>query len=87
MADYLIRSPHTEAECLTALDQTLQEGKEVLSQFEWGCMKGDHTAYGIVRADNENAARKLVPELVRSKATVQEVTRITPDQIRQFHQE
>ena len=86
MADYLIRSPHTKEECLNTLDETLKEGPEVLSQFEWGCMRGDHTAYGIVRADNESDARNLVPGVVRSKATVQEVMRITPEQIRQFHQ-
>jgi hypothetical protein len=86
MADYLIKAPHTKEECLRALDETLGKGPDVLAQFEWGCMKGDHTAYGIVRAENVTAARNLVPEIVRNKATIQEVTRISPDQIRQFHQ-
>ena len=85
MTDFIIRSPHTKEECLAALDETLKEGPEVLAKFEWGCAKGDHTAYGIVKAENQTAALNYVPRLVRSKAIVQEVARVTPDDIRSYH--
>ena len=82
---FLIESPHTKQECLTALDQTLKQGKEVLARFEWGCMTGDHTAYAIVDAESEAAARGMVPEVVRGKARLRPVSRITPEQIESFH--
>jgi hypothetical protein len=82
---FLIESPHTKQECLTALDQTLKQGPDTLARFEWGCMSGDHTAYAFVEAESEAAARRMVPEVVRGKARLRPVTRITPQQIESFH--
>jgi hypothetical protein len=82
---YLIESPHSKEECLQALDDVLARGPEFLARFEWGCMSGDHTAWAVVEAGSETAARSLVPVLVRSKARVVEVSKITPEQIRSFH--
>ena len=85
MPDFVIQSPHTKEECLQALDDTLALGEDVLAKFEYGCMTGDHTAYGVVQAADADAATRLVPESLRSKATVSEVTRISADQIRAYH--
>ena len=83
---YLIESPHTKEECLQALDDVLARGPEFLTKFEWGCMSGDHTAWAVVEAPNETAARTMVPVLVRNKARIVEVGKITPEQIKSFHQ-
>ncbi|MBI5511651.1 MAG: hypothetical protein HY903_23085 [Deltaproteobacteria bacterium] len=86
MSEYIIQTPHTKEECLAALDETAKEGRDVLNKFEWGCMSGDHTGYGIVEAPNKAAALNLVPSSIRNKATVREVRRFTPEDIQSFHQ-
>jgi hypothetical protein len=82
---YLIESPHTKEECLQALDDVLARGPEFLAKFEWGCMSGEHTGWAVVEAGSEAAARSIVPVLVRSKARIVEVGKITPEQIKSFH--
>ena len=82
----MVISPHTEEECLAALDAAAKQGKDSLNKLEWGCMSGDHTAYAIYEAESADAARRLVPENVRSKARVIKVDKFTPDQIRKFHE-
>ena len=86
MAQYFVETPHTKDECLKALDETLKKGPDFLAKFEWGCMAGDHTGYGVVDADNEMAARNQVPSVVRDRAQIHPVTRVTPDDIRSMHQ-
>jgi hypothetical protein len=82
---YLIESPHTKDECLQALDDALARGPGFLAKFDWGCMSGDHTGWAVVEAGSETAARTMVPALVRGKARVVEVSKITPGQIKSFH--
>jgi len=85
MARYIIESPHTKEECLRALDEELEKGKDVLGKFEFGCKAGDHTAYAIVDADSKNDALNLIPAFLQDKARVVEVYKITPEMIRSFH--
>jgi len=86
MAKYMIESPHTEEECLKALDETLAKGSDLLAKFEWGCMAGEHTDWTIVEAGSESAARNMLPTFVRSKARVIKVSKFTPEQIKSFHE-
>jgi hypothetical protein len=83
---YLIESPHTEEECLRALDELADAGGKRLEQFSWGCMAGVHTGWGIVEAESESAAREIVPAFVRGKAQVVAVDQFTPEQIRAYHE-
>jgi hypothetical protein len=85
MARYIIESPHTKEECLRALDEELEKGKDILGKFDFGCKAGDHTAYAIVDANSKNDALKLVPTFLQNKARVVEVDKITPEMIRSFH--
>ncbi len=85
MARYLIESPHTKEECLQALDETLALGSDVLAQYQFGCMDGDHTGWAIVEAGSKEEARRMVPAAVRAKARIVELTSFTPEQIRSFH--
>jgi hypothetical protein len=82
---FMVISPHTKQECLDALDGISYQGKEALSNWGFGCMSGDHTAYGFYEAENEEAARKMIPENVRSKARVLKIDKFTQDQIKSFH--
>jgi hypothetical protein len=85
MARYIIESPHTKEECLRALDEELEKGKDILGKFDFGCRAGDHTAYAVVDANSKNDALKLVPTFLQNKARVVEVDKITPEMIRSFH--
>jgi hypothetical protein len=85
MAQFLVEAPHTKDECLRALDDMLEEKPEFLEESWFGCMAGDHTGYATVEAGSESDARSMLPEYLREKARVVEVTKITPEQIRSFH--
>ena len=86
MSQYLIESPHTKEECLRALDEIVDEDPELLEKYDFGCMAGDHTGYATVEARSETEAREMIPSFLRGKAKVVEVTKITPEQVRSFHQ-
>ena len=82
---YMIEVPHTEQECLRALDETLAKGPETLKKFSFGCMAGDHTAYALVDARDEKEARNLVPGFLVNKARIIEVGIFTPEVIKSLH--
>jgi hypothetical protein len=86
MAEFLIESPHTSQECMQVIDDTLSKGSNVLSKFEWGCMSGEHTGWALVKAKSESDAKKLVPSRVRGKTRVVKVSKISPKQIREYHE-
>jgi hypothetical protein len=85
MARYLIESPHTEAECLDALDQILAQGDASLAKWDWGCMVDDHRGWAIVEADSEAAARKTLPNILRKKARIVEVDKFTRKDLEGIH--
>ncbi len=86
MAQYLIKLPHTDAECLKALDEIAAKGSQLLPKVYWGCMAGDHTGYAIVDAKSESAAKEMVAApSIRAKATVVEVKKFSPKDIASFH--
>lgn len=85
MARYLIESPHTEAECLDALDQILAQGDASLAKWDWGCMVDDHRGWAIVEADSEATARKTLPNILRKKARIVEVDKFTRKDLEGIH--
>ena len=85
MERYFVESPHTQQECLRALDEILAKGPGVLAKFEWGCMAGDHTGYAIVEARSESEAKEGIPAFLGGKARVVKLNKFTPEQIRDFH--
>jgi hypothetical protein len=82
---YVIETPHTEAECLRALDEEAAKGPEILKKFNYGCMAGDHTGYALVDVKDEAEARRLVPAFLLDKARIVKVDVFSPDAIRAFH--
>jgi hypothetical protein len=87
MASYLLESPHTDAECLRALDEISAgtRGPELLKKMHFGCMAGVHTGWAVVEADSEVAARDLLPAFLRSRAKAVKVGLFTKEQIKGFH--
>jgi hypothetical protein len=78
---YLIEAPHSPDECVQAMDEALAKGPRCLAQFDWGCVEDRHTGWATVQAGSESEARNMVPSIVRSKARVTRVGKVTPDQV------
>ena len=86
MPTYLIKLPHTAAECLNALDEIAAKGSQLLPKIYWGCEAGDHTGYAIVDAKSESAAKEMVTAInISAKASVTEVKNLTVKDIESFH--
>lgn len=85
MAQFLIESPHTKEECLRALDELVEKKPDLLNESWFGCGAGDHTEYATVQASSEMEARSMLPDFLRDKARVVEVSKITPEQVKSFH--
>ncbi len=87
MAQYLIKLPHDDAECMKALDKMAEKGSQLLPKVYWGCMAGDHTGYAIVDAKSESAAKEMIVDpTIRSHASVTEVKKFSTKDIASFHQ-
>jgi hypothetical protein len=84
---FLIEAPHTPADCLAVLDTMAEQDKKLLAKTDWGCMSGDHTGYVVVEAENEQAARALLPEKMRASAKVIKLNKFTPKEIASFHKQ
>ncbi len=83
---YLIVSPHTTEECLSALDDVAAKGKDELAKWDWGCADGDHTGYCIVDASSKEAALAMVPQKERAKAKAILINKFSIEQIRAIHE-
>jgi hypothetical protein len=83
-ATYLVLAPHTEAECLQALDDEARMGG--LAKWQFGCMDGDHTGYLITTATDASAALAMVPASVRGKARAVKLHTFTAMELKQAHE-
>ena len=81
---FLVMAPHTKEECLKTLDETQAFSKELLAKIDWGCMAGDHTAYVVLTAKDEDAVKKMLPA-DWTKARIVKVNKFTPEEIVSFH--
>ena len=86
MAQYFVETPHTQKECLRALDEFVAKGADILDKFSWGCMAGEHTGYAIVEAESESAVQNIIPAFLRDKARTVKVDKFTPEQIKAYHE-
>ena len=83
---YLIEMKHTPEQCVAELDQISAEAPKLLDQVEWGCMAGDHTGYMMVWAENEAAAKNMVPAFLHGDNTrIVALNKFTVEQIKSFH--
>ena len=85
-SQYLIISPHTDAECLATLDAVNKMGAASLSKWNFGCMDGDHTGYCTVMASSSEEALANVPESVRGKARAIKVHKFTAAELKAAHE-
>lgn len=88
MPRYMIQASHdpTPTACLTLLDAFLRAGAHYLTNAEWGCESGVHTAWIIVEAESDAEARLMVPPVIRNTTLVVKLNRFSPEEIRELHQ-
>jgi hypothetical protein len=84
---YVIEASHTKEECVPVLDAILRAGAHFLTNTEWGCHDGVHTAWLIVEADSRDEARLMIPPLWRDRTQLVALNKFTPAQIRAFHEQ
>lgn len=85
MPKYMVESSHTKEECVRALDEIKDREPKILDKMEFGCMAGVHTGWATVEAGNESEVKNMIPDDLREKTRVVEVSKFTPEQIESFH--
>jgi len=83
MPRFLIEVPHPEEElaCARVVHVFLNTGSHFLTQADWGCMDGEHSAWFIVEADSKVEARLVVPPAFRSQAKITGLNKFTMEEI------
>lgn len=86
MARYMIQTSHdeTHADCERFKQSLLQAGAHFLANAEWGCRNGNHTAWLIIEANNDNDARLIVPPIMRKSAVITRLSRLGFDELFSF---
>ena len=84
MPRYMIQASHDPSHdgCVRVLDAFLRAGAHYLTNADWGCLAGDHTAWITVEADDDYQARLMVPPVIRRDAQVTKLNKFTPQEIR-----
>ena len=83
MKRFIVISPHTAADCIMALKQTLAIG--YITHFDWGCRDGVHIGWAILEAENKAQALMSVPTFLRDQATVVPLTKFEPEAVEAMH--
>lgn len=83
MPKFLIEVPH-EADaiaCARVIHVFLASGSHFLTNAEWGCRDGVHSAWLIVDLETRDEARAIVPPAFRADARVIGLTRFSLEEI------
>jgi len=84
---YFVQVPHTKEQCMTALVEMKDKGEKLLSEFEYGCMSGDHTAYGFLHGASEEIIRSQLPASEQKAAKIKKVNKFTGAEIEKMHKD
>ena len=85
MARYHVESRHTKRDCMSDFDE-LAEHPMLLRKFEWACPNGLHMGWAMLEADSEDEVRRMLPAGLREKARITEVCRVTPSEVKSWHE-
>jgi hypothetical protein len=86
MARFLIEVPHdaTLKGCVRAIEVFHRTGSHFLSNADWGCKDGDHSAWMTVDVANKDEAMLIVPVPYRAGARVVQLNGFTEDEINEL---
>jgi hypothetical protein len=76
---FLIEVPHEAdtLECTRVVHVFLSTGSHFLTNAEWGCKSGVHSAWILVDVDSKAEALAIVPPAFRAAARIVGLTRFT----------
>lgn len=79
MPKFLIEVPHEAdtLECTRVVHVFLSTGSHFLTNAEWGCKSGVHSAWILVDVDSKAEALAIVPPAFRAAARIVGLTRFT----------
>ena len=79
MPKFLIEVPHEAdtLECTRVVHVFLSTGSHFLTNAEWGCKSGVHSAWMLVDMDTRADALAIVPPAFRAHARIVGLTRFT----------
>jgi hypothetical protein len=84
VSNFFVQIPHTKEQCMQSLDEMKSKG-ELLSHFEYGCVSGDHTAYGFVKGKSVDDVKQMLPKAGLASAKIVKVKKFTPGEIESMH--
>ena len=83
MPKFFIEVPHESdtLACAKVIKIFLSSGSHFLTNAEWGCLDGDHTARMLVDVEDKETARNIVPPAFREDAKVVGLSRFSMEEI------
>jgi hypothetical protein len=83
MQRFLVEVPHPaeKVACARVVQVFLATGSHFLSQADWGCLDGNHSAWFIAEANSKEEARAIVPPPYRADAKITGLSKFTMDEI------
>jgi hypothetical protein len=83
MGRFLIEVPHEgdKQACARVVRTFLSAGSHLLTQSDWGCMDGNHSAWIIVDVDSKESALQLIPPVFRGQAKIVSLNKFTLEQV------
>ncbi len=79
MPQFMIEMSHSPSDCVDSLRDIDPDAQEFLGDVYWGCMTGRHDGWAVVDADSEQEAMEMVPEQIRDRVQVTQVSTVMPE--------
>ena len=89
MPKFLIEVTH-EAEvvaCARVVEVFLKTGSHFLTNADWGCMDGQHSAWILVEVDSKEEALQIVPPAFRSQTKIVQMNKFTLEVIEEIRRQ
>lgn len=89
MPKFLIEVTH-EAEvvaCTRFVEVFLKTGSHFLTNADWGCMDGQHSAWILVEVDSKEEALQIVPPAFRPQTKIVQMNKFTLEVIEEIRRQ
>ena len=69
------------ASCLRSIQSFLSTRTHFVTSVEWGCLKGEHKAWLIIKTGNRADAMRIIPAAYRQNAKITKLHKFTGKEI------
>lgn len=83
MSRFLIEVHHDSEQltCARVVQTFLSTGSHYITNADWGCNDGAHTAWIVVEVDSKEEARSILPPAFRAHARIVALNKFTMEQV------